>query len=218
MLSNFLTNLSRDFNNLDKKILFEVFILILILFIALNIFLINNKKENNQSFRNTINKPVKEDIHSIYNKIKNIKDINIVSTKLNKTQIHLSIVSNLKYLNFVINSIENINEYIKVDEIKIKKVDNKFKMSLIVKTKSYSKREEMFLVNYKFKERNFIPKTSIVENENLQLNAIVFDSVILNKTNLKLNDYYDDYELIEINRKSIKLLKNKETLEVYLNE
>lgn len=218
MLSDFLTNLSRDFNNLDKKILFEVFILILILFIALNIFLINNKKENNQSFRNTINKPVKEDIHSIYNKIKNIKDINIVSTKLNKTQIHLSIVSNLKYLNFVINSIENINEYIKVDEIKIKKVDNKFKMSLIVKTKSYSKREEMFLVNYKFKERNFIPKTSIVENENLQLNAIVFDSVILNKTNLKLNDYYDDYELIEINRKSIKLLKNKETLEVYLNE
>ncbi|MEN8717872.1 MAG: hypothetical protein ABF301_04335 [Sulfurovum sp.] len=218
-----LNNISSSFNNLDKKVIAEVFLLVFIFFIALNVFIINNKEENTKNISKVKTYKSKENIHTIYNKIQSIKNIDIVNSRLYKTQINISILSDLEHLehlNFVINKIENINEHIKIDEINIKKDSNKFKMNIAIKTNYYAKKDKKFVIDYIAKEDVVKDDEVKVKSSDtkLTLNAIVFNSVILNNTYLKLNDYYNNYKLIDISNKSIKLSKNNEVFKVYLND
>ncbi len=222
-----LNSIENKFNNLSKKTILELFLILIILFVLLIVFIKDNKKKIDIDFEVV---EYREDIHAVYNKIKAIEDLKILSSNVYKKSINISTKSTMQHLVFIINSIENINDYIKISDINISKEENLYKMNFIVKLSIYKERNKKYLVEYKkpihtiVLEDNIqkINTSNILEQNNqkeesFKLNAIVFNSIILNGKYLKLDEKINDYKIIEIRHKSVKLSNNQNTMEIFLD-
>jgi len=223
-----LNNIENKFNNLSKKTILELFLILIILFVLIIVFIKEDKKKIDIDLGVV---EYREDIHAVYNKIKAIEDLKIISSMVDKKNINISTKSTMQHLVFIINSIENINDYIKISDINISKEEKKlYKMNFIVKLSIYKERNKKYLVEYKkpihtiVLEDNIqkINKSNISEQNNqkeesFKLNAIVFNSIILNGKYLKLDEKIYDYKIIEIRHKSVKLSNNQNTMEIFLD-
>ena len=219
-----LSRLENRFNKLSIKSIIEIFLIILVVFILLVLYI---KSIDFYPIKNVKTNHFRGSAHEIYSKIKEFENINIISSKIQSKSINLELISNLENIVFYLNKIENLNNFIKIDDYKITKKDEDYKLILKVSFDKYKAKKSDFIVEYKsshnlIKENTTqIKDISIVKSnkiEDFTLSAIVFNSVILNDNFLKINEQINGYKIIKIRDKSVILSKNNETIEVHLND
>ena len=219
-----LSRIENRFNKLSIKSIIEIFLIIFVIFILLVLYI---RSIDSNPIKNVKTNQFKGSAHEIYSKIKELENINITSSKIQSKSINLELISNLENIVFYLNKIENLNNFIKIDDYKITKKDEDYKLILKVSFDKYKAKKSDFIVEYKSSHNLIKENTTQIENisiaksnkiEDFKLSAIVFNSVILNDNFLKINEQINGYKIIKIRDKSVILSKNNETIEVHLND
>jgi hypothetical protein len=216
-----LNRLENRFNKLSIKSIIEIFLILFIMFILLVLYI---RSIDFYPIKKIKANYINGSAYEIYSKIKEFENINIISSKIQNKSIHLELISNLENIIYYINKIENLNNFLKIDDYKVTKKDENYKLMVKVSLDKYKAKKSDFLVEYK-SQNNFIKEKTtniktfnINKSENFTLSAIVFNSVILNDKYLKINELINGYRLIKIRDKSVILSKNNKTIEVYFYE
>jgi hypothetical protein len=209
---NFLNN---RFTNSSLKVKIELYLLPLFLLYLTYYFLFGSKNNNESkklqskiNIQDYSNKVFKGSFLELFRNIeKYAKDENILikSINENKNIIQIKGRANEYQILKLINNIENINNFTKID-------------SLIISNNEVS---EIYFFDLKVNLNKFyikkinkdINQTIIINKEEIEksykIQAIVSNYVFINKKWFKENEMIDDFKLIEINRNYV-LLKNDE--------
>ena len=219
-----LNKIENKFNNSNPKTMIELSIIVLILFIVSVLYIKDMRfyevhKEKTKSY--------KGDIYEIYSQIKRIENIKILNSSVSKRDIEFEINSSLNHIMYVLNEIENINDFIKIEHYEVLKLEDKYKLDVKVSIDKYTQKKELYRVEYIKKSVKENETSNIIKlNEKIKLNepttfilnAIVFNHALINNNLLKINQKLDGYKLIEIKTNSVKLSFQEKTIEVFLDE
>lgn len=200
--------------NISKKIKFQLLLLPLLI-TYLMVYFINEKfayKENNienkfdfetKIFKDSYLELIREiEGFCLKNKIK------IIHISNKNTTLNITAKSSLTKFKKLIYKLETINDFSNIHSLHLNK------------SKSFIYKIELSFEKYYLKSILTNNEKTKKKREPLKLKAIIANFVLINNKWLKINEFIDDYEIIEIGSSYVKLKKDSKNLllKVHKNE